>query len=83
MKKLITFLIILFISLSVSGQAGEIEFISEGKKLNTYFYKGIGTENLFRPNGIIKQLATPSALAKKTKSAHKHHHLTKKSNTLQ
>jgi uncharacterized protein len=45
MKKLITLLIILSTSLSVNGQAVEIEFISEGKKLNTYFYKGIGTES--------------------------------------
>jgi len=47
MKCLITlFIIIIFISLSVKGQVDEIEFISEGKKLNTYFYKGVGTENI-------------------------------------
>jgi len=45
MNKLIASIMILFISLSVYGQADEIEFISEGKKLNTYFYKGLGTEN--------------------------------------
>lgn len=44
MKNLITLIIILSTSLYVNGQADEIEFISEGKKLNTYFYKGAGTE---------------------------------------
>jgi dipeptidyl aminopeptidase/acylaminoacyl peptidase len=45
MKNLIALLILIFASLSVNGQADEIEFISEGKKLNAYFYKGIGTDN--------------------------------------
>jgi dipeptidyl aminopeptidase/acylaminoacyl peptidase len=45
MRNLITLFIIIFTSLAVNGQADEIEFISEGKKLNTYFYKGVGTES--------------------------------------
>lgn len=45
MKNLCPLLMMVFSFLSVNGQADEIEFISEGKKLNTYFYKGIGAES--------------------------------------
>jgi alpha/beta superfamily hydrolase len=44
MKKLIITCVIFCISLTVSGQIDEIEFISEGIKLNTYLYKGKGSE---------------------------------------
>ncbi|MCC5928979.1 MAG: hypothetical protein JJU28_07015, partial [Cyclobacteriaceae bacterium] len=46
MKNLITLLIILSISSYVRGQADKIEFISEGIKLNTYFYEGVGAESM-------------------------------------
>jgi dipeptidyl aminopeptidase/acylaminoacyl peptidase len=46
MKNLITLLIILSISSYVKGQADKIEFISEGIKLNTYFYEGVGAESM-------------------------------------
>jgi pimeloyl-ACP methyl ester carboxylesterase len=46
MKNLITLLIILSISSYVRGQADKIEFISEGIKLNTYFYEGVGSESM-------------------------------------
>ena len=39
MKNIFAYIIILFTSLSAHGQAEEIKFISEGKKLNAYFYK--------------------------------------------
>lgn len=45
MKNLITLLIIIFTSSFVNGQADEIDFISQGKKLNTYFYKAVGSES--------------------------------------
>ena len=31
--------------LTVKGQVEKLEFISEGKKLNTYFYEATGTES--------------------------------------
>jgi len=46
MKNLITLLIIFSISSYAKGQVVEIEFISEGTKLNTYFYKGVGEESM-------------------------------------
>jgi len=46
MKRLILLFIVFSVSSYVKGQADEIEFISEGSKLNTYFYKGVGAESM-------------------------------------